>query len=60
MTIALETQPSVVPTEEENRQETALHHNTLPVEMHMKNTVPGKMYLCGPSPQAELKTHFKF
>lgn len=33
---------------------------TVPVEMPRKNTVPGKMYRCGPSPQAELTIHFRF
>lgn len=61
-------QSSVAPPKEENRQETAFHcfisawvnctpvisALTVPVEMHKKNTVPCKIYICGPCPQAAL------
>lgn len=33
---------------------------TMPVEMHKKNTVLGKMYICGPSPQAALTNQVRF
>lgn len=67
-------QPSVVPPKEENRQENAFYcfisawvncmpmisAFTMPVEMHKKNTVLGKMYICGPSPQAALTNQVRF
>lgn len=33
---------------------------TVPVEMHKKNTVLGKKYICGPSPQAAPKNQVRF
>lgn len=33
---------------------------TVPVEMHKKNTILGKMYTCGPSPQAALINQVRF
>lgn len=67
-------QPSVAPPKEENGQETAFHYFisalincmpmisalTVPVEMHKKNTVLGKMYMCDPRPQAALTNQVRF
>lgn len=33
---------------------------TVPVEMHKKNTVIGKMHMCGPHPQAALTNQVRF